>query len=208
MKLKVEAEQAGAVEKKAVVEAEEEKANVQKATASEIKADCEKDLALAMPAYESAMAALKMLTKGDVGEVRAMKTPPFGVVLTAQAMCIMFEVKPVKVAAADGKGKEDNYWEAAKKELLVDPQLLNRMVNYDKDNIPDAVITKVTPLYNDPEFEPDKIKKGSLAAMGICKWVQAMVVYNAVAKEVGPKRAKLAKAESEVAEAEATVALK
>mmetsp|Transcript_23863 Transcript_23863/g.43710 ORF Transcript_23863/g.43710 Transcript_23863/m.43710 type:complete len:2143 (+) Transcript_23863:3-6431(+) len=208
MKLRVEAQQAGAVEKKAVVEAEEEKANIQKASASEIKADCEKDLAAAMPAYESAVEALSKLSKGDVGEVRAMKTPPAGVILTAQAMCIMFEVKPIKVAAADGKGKEDNYWEAAKKELLIDPKLLDRMVCYDKDNIPDAVINKVRPLYDDPEFEPDKIKKGSLAAMGICKWVRAMVVYNGVAKEVGPKKLKLAKAEAEVEEAEATVAAK
>ena len=77
-----------------------------------------------------------------------------------------------------------------------------------RNNIPDAVINKVKPLYDDPEFEPDKIKKGSLAAMGICKWVRAMVVYDKVAKEVGPKRQKLAGAEAEVAEAEATVAAK
>jgi dynein heavy chain len=208
MKIRVEAQQAGAIEKKAVVEAEEEKANIQKEAASEIKADCEKDLAAAMPAYESAMEALKLLTKGDVGEVKAMKTPPAGVILTAQAMCIMFEVKPVKVAAADGKGKEDNYWEAAKKELLPDPKLLDRMMNYDKDNIKSEVIAKIMPLYNDVEFEPEKIKKGSLAAMGICKWVRAMVVYSAVAKEVGPKKEKLAGALASVAEAEATVEAK
>lgn len=208
MRERVEAQQAGAVEKKAVVEEEEAKANVQKANAAAIKADCEKDLAAALPAYEAALEALSKLSKGDVGEVRGMKTPPAGVVLTAQAMCIMFEVKPVKVAAPDGKGKVDDYWEAAKKELLVDPSLINRMVNYDKDNIPDSVINKVKPLYDDPEFEPEKIKKGSLAAMGICKWVRAMVVYDKVAKEVGPKRQKLAQAEAEVAEAEATVAAK
>jgi len=208
MKIQVEQQQAGAVEKRAVVEAEEEKANIQKANASVIQADCQKDLSLAMPAYEAAVDALSKLSKGDVGEVRGMKTPPAGVVLTTQAMCIMFEVKPVKVAAPDGKGKVDDYWEAAKKELLVDPRLLERMVNYDKDNIPDTVITKVRPLYDDPEFEPDKIKKASLAAMGICKWVRAMVVYNGVAKEVEPKKRKLAKAEAEVAEAEATVETK
>ena len=64
-----------------------------------------------------------------------MKTPPAGVVLTCQAMCYMFQVKPVKVAAPDGKGKVDDYWEPAKKELLGDPRLLDRMINFDKDNI-------------------------------------------------------------------------
>jgi len=44
-----------------VVEEEEAKANVQKATASEIKADCQKDLEAAMPAYESAVEALSKL---------------------------------------------------------------------------------------------------------------------------------------------------
>ena len=42
MRERVEAQQAGAVEKKAVVEEEEAKANVQKANAAAIKADCEK----------------------------------------------------------------------------------------------------------------------------------------------------------------------
>ena len=44
--------------------------------------------------------------------------------------------------------------QAAKKELLVDPALINRMVHYDKDNIPDAVIHKASKTKrqkNDPE---------------------------------------------------------
>jgi len=208
MREKVEAQQAGAIEKKAVVEEEEAKANAQKQIAGEIKADCEKDLAAALPAYEAAVEALSKLTKADVGEVRGMKTPSVGVLLTAQATCIMFEVKPYKVAAPDGKGKVDDWWGAAKGELLCDPKLIDRMKDFDKDNIPQAVIDKVMPLYSSEDFEPDKIKKSSLAAMGICKWVRAMVVYDKVAKEVGPKKKKLAAAEAEVAEAEATVAAK
>lgn len=130
-------------------------------------------------------------------QVKGMKTPPAGVVLTAKAMCFMFEVKAVKVPAPDGKGKVDDFWEPCKKELLSDMNLIKRMIDYDKDNMSTAVITNVTPLYDDPEFEPDKIKKASLAAMGICKWVRAMVVYDRVAKDVGPKKAKLAQAEKE-----------
>ena len=44
--------------------------------------------------------------------------------------------------------------------------------------------------------------------MGICKWVRAMVVYDKVAKEVGPKRAKLAKAEKTAADAFALLTTK
>merc|ERR1719456_1465922 len=140
--IKVEQQQEEAGKKQIVVDEEASKADAQAAEATEIKADCEKDLAAAMPALDAAVDALSKLSKGDIGEVKAMKTPPAGVVMTAQALCTMFEIKPVKVAAADGKGKEDNYWEAAKKELLPDPRLLDRMMNFDKDNIPDSVIAK------------------------------------------------------------------
>lgn len=53
----------------------------------------------------------------------------------------------------------------------------------------------------DTDFDPEKVKKGSVAAAGLCKWVHAMVVYNRVAKVVGPKRAALAEAESTLARA-------
>lgn len=195
MMVKVEAQQTEAAEKQVIVDEEAHKADEQAAQATSIKADCQRDLAAAMPALDAAVEALSKLSKGDIGEVKAMKTPPSGVVLTAQALCIMFGVRPVKVAAPDGKGKIDDFWEPAKKELLGDAKLLDKMINFDKDNIPDTVIQKVVPLYNDPAFEPDTIKKASIAAMGICKWVRAMVVYDKVAKDVAPKRAALAAAE-------------
>merc|ERR1719421_1701361 len=69
-------------------------------------------------------------------------------------------------------------------------------------------MAKIMPLYNDPTFEPETIKKASIAAMGICKWIRAMVVYDKVAKEVGPKRAKLEQAEKTASDALALVATK
>ena len=57
------------------------------------------------------------LSKADLGEMKAMKVPPTGVSLTAQALCLMFGVKPIKMAAPDGRGKVDNYWEPAKKDV-------------------------------------------------------------------------------------------
>merc|ERR1719181_2494297 len=45
-----------------------------------------------------------------------------------------------------------------------------------------------------PEFDPDLVKKGSVAAAGLCKWVHAMIVYDKVAKNVGPKKAALKEA--------------
>merc|ERR1719454_1249989 len=198
---RVETERSAAEEKQIVVEEAAKGANAQAEEASIIKADCEKDLEAAMPALDAAVEALSKLSKADLTEVKMMKTPSAGVLMVATGMCHMFQIKPVKVAAPDGKGKVDDFWEPCKKELLGDSQLLNKMIDYDKDNMGDAIISKVTPLYEDPAFDPDAIKKASLAAMGICKWIRAMVIYDKVAKEVGPKKLKLAGAEKSAEDA-------
>ena len=39
-----------------------------------------------------------------------------------------------------------------------------------------------------PEFVPEKIRKASEAAEGICKWVRAVCSYYVIAKEIEPKR--------------------
>jgi len=75
---------------------------------------------------------------------------------------------------------------------------LDRLLGYDKDHIPEDTIAKLKPLEDDPDFDPEVIKKASVAAFGICKWVRAMIVYDAVAKVVGPKRESLEKAESDL----------
>lgn len=72
-----------------------------------------------------------------------------------------------------------------------------------------AAVSKVKTNYtDDTDFDPEKVKKGSVAAAGLCKWVHAMVVYNRVAKVVGPKREALVEAESTLAQAMAELSEK
>merc|ERR1740133_912509 len=121
---------------------------------------------------------------------------------TMEAVCIMKEVAPVKIAAPDGKGKVDDFWEPAKK-MMNDAKFLDSLVNYDKDNMKPAVIEKIKKYISNEDFEPDKIAKASKAAYGLCCWVRAMEVYDRVAKLVAPKKAALAVAEAEFAEVSA-----
>lgn len=46
-------------------------------------------------------------------------------------MCVC--VRVAQVAAPDGKGKVDDYWEPAKKSIWGDPRLLDNLLHYDKD---------------------------------------------------------------------------
>ncbi|CAM9362495.1 unnamed protein product [Pylaiella littoralis] len=190
-------------EKKAVVEKEAIICNAQAEESRALKASCEADLAEALPALESAVSALKSLSKGDIVEVKAMKKPPAAVKLVMEAVCIMMAVKPDKIKDPNGGTKKiDDYWGPAQKNLLGDSRFLQNLMDYDKDNMDSAMVEKVKTGYtDDSDFDPDKVKKGSVAAAGLCKWVHAMVVYNRVAKVVGPKRAALAEAESTLAQA-------
>jgi dynein heavy chain len=198
-----------AEEKKLFVKSEEDKCGVQATEAGAIKADCEKDLAEAIPALEGAIKALKTLSKGDIVEVKAMKKPPPGVKLTMTAVCMMFGVKPNKIKDPEGGTKKvEDYWEPAQKQLLGDSRFLQNLFDYDKDNIPPAVAVKVTAFCEDEMFQPDKVKKASVAAAGMCKWVHAMMIYDRINKVVGPKKIALAGAEADLAEAQRGLAEK
>ena len=98
----------------------------------------------------------------------------------------------------DGTGKTvEDYWPTSKK-LLGEMNFLAALKEFDKDNIPDAIVKKIRQKYiTNPDFDPEKIKNVSSACEGLCKWVRAIEVYDQVAKVVAPKRASLAKAEGE-----------
>ena len=63
-------------------------------------------LAVAIPTLKAAEKALNSLSKSDLVEVKAMKTPPGGVLVTAEAVCLMMNVKSIKVPDPDRPGKK------------------------------------------------------------------------------------------------------
>lgn len=57
--------------------------------AQEIKDECDEKLAEAMPILNVAIAALNTLTPADITIVKSMKSPPKGVRLVMEAVCIL-----------------------------------------------------------------------------------------------------------------------
>ena len=76
--------------------------------------------------------------------------------------------------------------------------LLTKMFDYDKDNIPQAVIKKIETYINNPDFLPEKIQKVSSACTAMCQWTRAMHKYHIISVEVEPKRIALASAQAEL----------
>ncbi|KAK2839526.1 hypothetical protein Q5P01_013266 [Channa striata] len=182
-----------------VVKGDEAVANEQAMAAKAIKDECDADLAEAMPILESALAALNTLTTQDITMVKSMKSPPTAVKLVMEAICILKGIKPDRISDPSGSGKKvEDFWGPAKK-LLGDMKFLQSLHDYDKDNIPPSVIAIIRNKYiTNPDFVPEKIRTASTAAEGMCNWVCAMAKYDKVAKEVAPKKEKLAQAEGEL----------
>ncbi|CAB3257079.1 unnamed protein product [Arctia plantaginis] len=185
----------------AQVREDQKVANVQAAAAQELKRDCEADLALALPILEDAIAALNTLKPADITIVKSMKNPPYTVKLVMAAVCVIKGIPPDKIPDPDNPGKKMfDYWGPSKR-ILGDMSFLESLKNFDKDNIPIPVMQKIRKEYlSNKDFKPHIVAKASTAAEGLCKWIIAMDMYDAVAKVVAPKKAKLDAAEREFAQ--------
>jgi len=146
-----------------------------------IKEECQADLDSAMPAYEDAVKALDSLDKKSIQEVKSFAQPPPLVAFTLEAVCILLGVKPD--------------WATAKK-ILNDINFLQKLIDYDKDNIDPKKIRKLGKYVKEPDFNAEKMKSVSTAACSLCMWVQAMVIYDSVVRNIAPKKEKLAEAEA------------
>jgi len=106
-----------------------------------------------------------------------MKSPPPGVRLVMEAICVIKGIKPERITDPSGK-KIDDFWKPSQK-ILGEMKFLESLQNFDKDNIPIAIMKVIREKYiPNPEFVPEKIKNASTAAEGLCKWVRAMDSYD------------------------------
>ncbi|XP_077994098.1 dynein axonemal heavy chain 6-like [Glandiceps talaboti] len=181
-RLAIDQEEADKVRK--VVMEDEAVARVKAEETQAIADDAQRDLDEALPALEAANKALDSLDKSDISEIKAFTKPPEMVQTVMEAVCIILGVKPE--------------WSAAKS-LLGDANFLKKMVDYDKDNIPESTLRKLKKYIENPKFVPEIVEKTSKACKSMCMWVRAMDLYSKVFKTVQPKKDKLAAAEAELA---------
>ncbi|KAB0795153.1 hypothetical protein PPYR_11992 [Photinus pyralis] len=183
----------------ALVRRDEEVSNAQAAGAQALKAECEADLAFAIPILEEAIEALNTLKPTDITLVKSMKNPPEPIKLVMAAVCVIKDVKPDRLPDPSTGRKIIDYWGPSKR-ILGDMNFLQSLKDFDKDNIRIEIMVKIRKDYlPHKDFKPHVVAKASSAAEGLCKWIIAMDMYDKVAREVAPKKAKLEEAEREYA---------
>jgi dynein heavy chain, axonemal len=103
----------------------------------------------------------------------------------------------------------DGWFELSKQKLLSEPKkFLENMINYDKDNIPDTLITKIKPMMEKEELSEKKVANASGALVAVRVWILAMITYHEVLKIVNPKRAIAAEMGAKLAIVQANLAEK
>jgi len=202
---------------KAIVEVETAKAQVQGAEVAVIQAEVsekqqstERDLAMAEPLVEQAMAALNTLDKKDLGEAKSMLKPPPGVDdVFAATMILLASVHPGVIVQKNGKVK-DKSWDATKKQLLGNiPEYIEWLkgvkTGVDDRSIPALNFKEVKPLLALEHFTVEVISAKNKAAAGLCAFVVNICLYHEVVTTVEPKRKALAEANEQLNEANETL---
>lgn len=89
--------------------------------------------------------------------------------------------------------------------LLGDTGFIEKLVNFDKDNMSDRVLKKIGTYCAQADFQPDIVGRVSSAAKSLCMWVRAMEIYGRIYRVVEPKKQRLANATSQLEEKQKTL---
>jgi hypothetical protein len=152
-----------------------------------IKQYCEHELDQVIPVLEHAFAEVERLHMKDMCEVKAYGNPPPLVVTVLGAVCIFFGEEPT--------------WARAKR-LLSDSCFLQRLLHYEKDNISTDILRKLDPYIADPSFDPNVVRRMSIAAAAMCSWVRAMCTYSQALNVLAPRISALKDSEETLADAQ------
>ncbi|CAD7967000.1 unnamed protein product, partial [Amoebophrya sp. A25] len=152
------------------------------------------DLSQAMPAFHAAVKALDALDKKDITEIRTFVKPPPLVMLTMEAVCVLLG--------------EKTDWDSAKRVMQDNNAFIARLKDFDKDKIPQNLLKKLESYVKKPEYAPENVGNQSRACRSLCMWTHAIHTYSIVAKEVEPKKLKLAELNDELKKANKALATK
>ena len=162
------------------VAAKTEKLTVEEEEVRAVADSAQADLDQALPALNAAVKALDAINKKDLNELRSYGKPPPLVEKVMEAVMVLKKCEPT--------------WDESKRQLG-NPYFLKQLITFDKDNISDKILKRISQYCADENFQPDVVGRVSGAAKSLCMWVRAMETYGIIFRQVAPKKEKLRNAQ-------------
>lgn len=110
--------------------------------------------------------------KACIHEIRALKNPPRLCLLTVEAVYSLL-----------GRKKVAKDWEEAKSVLADATVLLQQFQNFDYMQNPGEIVQRLTKYVENPEFDPEQVKRASLGCEKMCAWCHALYACAKLAQE-------------------------
>ncbi|XP_065594770.1 dynein axonemal heavy chain 10 [Cyrtonyx montezumae] len=134
-----------------------------------------------MPVLEAAKLELQKLDKSDVTEIRSFAKPPKQVQAVLECVLIM-------------RGYKELNWKTAKG-MMSEANFLRSLMELDFDGITQSQMKSVRALLKSLNTTFTEMELVSRAGLGMLKFVEAVMGYCDVVREVKPKREKVARLE-------------
>uniref|UniRef100_H3DEJ9 Dynein axonemal heavy chain 10 n=1 Tax=Tetraodon nigroviridis TaxID=99883 RepID=H3DEJ9_TETNG len=169
-----------AEEKKVLAEDKAKEIEEQNKVISVEKKEAESSLAEALP-LEAAHRALQDLEKSDVTEIRSFAKPPKQVQVVCESILVLRGYKDISWLSAKGMMSEANF--------------LRSLMEMDCDSITNSQVTTVKGFLKNLQTSFAEMQGISRAGAGMFKFVEAIIGYCDTAREIKPKRDKVARLE-------------
>uniref|UniRef100_A0A669FBB8 Dynein axonemal heavy chain 10 n=1 Tax=Oreochromis niloticus TaxID=8128 RepID=A0A669FBB8_ORENI len=170
-----------AEEKKVLAEDKAKEIEEQNKVIAVEKKEAESSLAEALPALEAARNALQDLEKSDVTEIRSFAKPPKQVQVVCECILVL-------------RGYKEISWQSAKG-MMSEPNFLRSLMEMDCDAITNNQVRTVKGYLKNLHTSLEEMQAISKAGSGMLKFVEAIMGYCDVAREIKPKREKVARLE-------------
>ena len=185
-------EQQETVKNKQTAEEVQAALETQKKEVAERKEIVLADLAKAEPAVIEAQKSVSNIKKQQLTEVRSMSSPPAGVKLALEAVCVLLGHRVIGWKDIQQIVRRDDF--------------IGTIVNYDNEK--QMTATHRTKMRNEylssEDFTYERVNRASKACGPLVKWVTAQVSYSEILDRVGPLRAEVGELEEQMLDKEAS----
>jgi len=189
---------------------EEAECNIQKEEALKLRTECQAELDKVLPILERAEAALNSVDKNELNTLKSYQKVADPITMTMKVLCIIMKVDAIR--KKEGIIMVEDYWETAKKKVLVNvDKLLKDVKSYDVQKISTIdtkTIEKVKTFLTVAEFDYEVVKRASSSAANLSLWIRAVIETYDAYLVVDPKQRELEQAETTLKQAESLLAEK